>query len=328
MKKGNGLFVVGAFAGIICIVTLFDVARLDADYSKVSSSTTKSELQTGYDLGLLPPAVFKRRNRNMAVDRRHFDQALEKIMHLSGVPSEKKGKIALRPAANLRLTRSEAVRRMLHALDLLEASGYIRLPASSTGVSDFTDFKVHAGYMRALQYLTRRGVVKGYADGRLRSDKLLTNRECVAFVVRFYQALQVDMQQHRIRSERGRSKSDETDYRNTVSYRRLMSTHKFDPNREVDVQEFAAKIRKKQKRIREILSQHESTVSAGSEAIRKEIKVTSLPPVHAVAISKSEKKADKTRLAPAGNSASRFPYLIRKLEETRSFTKVSESDLL
>ncbi|PKL51100.1 MAG: hypothetical protein CVV42_00630 [Candidatus Riflebacteria bacterium HGW-Riflebacteria-2] len=329
MKKGNVLFAVGALAGIICIMTFFDIARLDADYSKMSSSVTKSEYQIGYDLGLLPPEAFKRRNRNKAVDRGHFDQALDKIMHLLGVSNENKGRKSLRPASNLRLTRSEAVRRMLHALDLLEAYGYIRLPACATGVANFADLKVHSGYRRALQYLTGRGVVKGYADGSLHSDKLLTNRDCVAFIVRFYKALDVDMQQQRIRSERISAKPDgKSDYRKTNSYRRLINNYKFDPYREVDVQEFADKIRKKQKRIRAILSRHESTVIDRCEATRKEIKVTSLPSNHVVARNKSEKKADKTRLAPSGAVSSRFPYLIRKLEETRNLTKVSESDLL
>ncbi len=329
MKKGNALFFGGAFAGIICIMTLFDIARLDADYLNMPSSCAKSEYQIAHDLGFLPPAAFKSRNRNKAVGRGHFDQALDKIMHLLGVSNENKSRIAWQTEANLQLTRSGAVRRMLHALDLLEAYGYIRLPACSTGVANFTDLTVHSGYRRALQYLTVRGVVKGCADGRLHSDKQLTNRDCVAFLVRFYKALDVDMKQHILRSERINAKpKGGAIYHKTASYRRLMSDHKFDPSREVDVQEFAAKIRKKQKRIREILSRHESTVSAGSEVTRKEIKVTSLSPNQAVARIKSEKIAEKNRVASTVSPSSRFPYLLRKLEETRNLTKGSESDLL
>lgn len=330
MKKGTVLFAVGALIGTICIMIFVDIARLDADYAQMPYSATKSEIQTGYDLGLLPPALFKRRNRNMAVARENFDKAFDKIMHLLGVSNYYKGKIALRPAAkaDARVTRSEAVRRMLYALDLLEALGHIRLPAPSTGAANFTDFKVHAGYLRALQFLTSRGVVKGYADGRLHSDKLLTNRDCVVFIVRLYKALDVDIKQRSLRSERTGQKSDETDYRKTVSYRRLMSSHKFDPNRGVDIQEFADKIRKRQQRIREILSLHKAPTRAVCESASKEIKVTSLPPSRAVVRNKSQRKVDNTSLAPAGNACSRFPYLIRKLEETRSLTKVSESDLL
>jgi len=139
MKKGNILFFVGALAGIICIMTLFDIARLDADHSKMPSSSAKSEYQTALDLDLLPPAAFKKRSRNKAVGRGHFARALDKIMHLLGVSNENKGKIVLRPAANLQLTRSEAVRSMLHALDLLEALGYIKLPACSNGSANFAD---------------------------------------------------------------------------------------------------------------------------------------------------------------------------------------------
>jgi len=174
-----------------------------------------------------------------------------------------------------------------------------------------------------LQAISNYGIQLGYVGGRLAGAEKITRSEAIGTIFAAIAPLVT------IRSEILTSESDVSrDHLQTRASRRLLADYKFDPNRAVDVQEFATLIRQKQKRIREILERRPRAENESASAVsykQTEQKVELVKKAPGVTLNQ-KMTAGKKSLVVSSNIKQRFPYLAQKLVETRKLAKASSDN--
>ncbi|MBU1108896.1 MAG: S-layer homology domain-containing protein [Candidatus Riflebacteria bacterium] len=195
MKEGKKQFIAGAMAGSLLFSIAFDSKRLDATQDTEAWHRMAPELRLGYDLGILSPKAYEPYNWTSPIIRKDFEQAFDKAMQMLGISNGydigtlAQTKLINSASSRKKIRREEALDKIFQTLVLLDTCGYIRLPETEAALINFTDYKTPQKYETAMTYLVNRGIVKGFADGRLHAKRYLTNRDCVFLITRFYEAI-------------------------------------------------------------------------------------------------------------------------------------------
>lgn len=186
-------FLIGSLSAITLTAAVTDVRVLEAINEIPAFNSVSPELRLGVDLGILDASELDSASLSAPITRRSFAVILKQVLQLVGAPtgselSDLHASGIFNPAPHKRgVSRKAALEALARTTIYLSDNGFITLEEKPAG--DFADYRIPEKYSQAIAFLREKEIARGYPDGRFGVSRLLSKREAVSLLYRFYEQI-------------------------------------------------------------------------------------------------------------------------------------------
>ncbi|GAB4269668.1 MAG: hypothetical protein Kow0029_05820 [Candidatus Rifleibacteriota bacterium] len=197
MTEANRYFILGILIAVVSISAVSSNSWLSSAIAGLQLASLPRELRLAIDAGLIEQHECSKAFLNARCSRAEFGRKLGFMIMMTGAQPEvnlkslaKTGIFKAYPATG-KIRRKEAIEAMARACMFLSMKKLINLPEEKA--VSYRDYNVPEKYTAAVSYLQKKYIVRGYPDGKLGANRLMTNREAIYFTYRLYEAVAADL---------------------------------------------------------------------------------------------------------------------------------------
>ncbi|MBF0544422.1 MAG: S-layer homology domain-containing protein [Candidatus Riflebacteria bacterium] len=197
MESRKKYYFVGTLAAVILTAISFNLSNLEAFTQKFNLASLNPEVRMCIDLGIISSQDVKKANLDSPIDCFSLGNLLKRTLQMLGTPAGSNlgefGRTKIFPGFYSRknILRGEAVEVFGRLVQYLAHNNKIVLAA--TKVFTFSDFNSTRIDQLSFGYLKEKGIVRGYKNGKLGSNRPLSRREAFCFIYRLYEQVAKEM---------------------------------------------------------------------------------------------------------------------------------------
>lgn len=197
MKKANGYFILGSITAFLCFALLANNQFIGNLYAELLCSSLPRELRLGSEIGIIDQNQLSSKQLRSTISRGKFSQLLARTLNLLGNSKiENASQLAQSgifngsPSRN-RISRKTTIEAICRAAIYMADKKAIKF--TNEKPARYRDYIAPEKYQRALNYLQKKYILRGYSNGFVGAKRYLSLKEAVYFLFRFYEAVSSDL---------------------------------------------------------------------------------------------------------------------------------------